>query len=461
MLGRLSALLLLVDDDAGMRKALSMRLEQWGFHVVSANDIGEARQLVHCRPLDLAIASFATPELSGLNLLQFLKNGSPDRRVILISDENKVSPTADVVTEGVDFVLAKPFDDCDLQSCLKKIGFESLSPAEATKGAVVPPLESEANWIIGVSPVIRKVKDLVRQVAGADVPVLVTGESGTGKDLIARTVHRLSRRAENEFLAINCAAIPESLFESELFGHEKGSFTGAHALHFGSFELADQGTLFLDEVNEMPLGLQAKLLRVLETGCLRRIGGQEEKQIDVRMVAAMGAEPRKAIEARRLREDLYYRLSVFTLSLPPLRQRTEDIPLLVAHFIAHYNQKHGKAIRGVTKETMKLFMRYPWPGNVRELRNVIERAVILTQTGDIKPWHVPFHASNETGPTSDSTHLIRPGITVAEAEKRLILATLQQNGNNKAKAARQLGLDVKTIRNKLHNYKHPHDCSGG
>jgi len=288
--------------------------------------------------------------------------------------------------------------------------------------------------------------------------LIITGESGTGKELVARAVHELSGRRSAPFVAVNAAAVPEGLFESELFGHEKGAFTGAIAARAGCFELAHNGTLFLDEITEMPVALQPKVLRVLEDGRVRRLGGREEFAFDVRVVAASNRELDAAVASGRLRHDLYYRLAVFTLALPPLRERRDDVPLLTQHFVRQFNRKHGADVEGASMSTLALFEGYGWPGNVRELRNVLERAVILARSGWIEPTHLPAFLQRPAADAGDAV-VIPAGATAAEAERLLVLATLERVGGNKAEAARRLGLDVKTIRNKLRAWQQDGDAT--
>jgi transcriptional regulator with PAS, ATPase and Fis domain len=279
---------------------------------------------------------------------------------------------------------------------------------------------------------------------------MITGESGTGKELVARSIHRLSRRDAKPFVALNAAAIPETLMESELFGHERGSFTGAVSMRQGCFEQANMGTLFLDEIAEMPLSLQPKLLRVLSDGRVRRLGGSHEFEFDVRVIAATNRDPLSAIEEGHLREDLYYRLNVVPIALPALRDRSEDIPLLVQFFINEFNRKHQLEIEGLKDDAAELLQNYPWPGNVRELRNVIERTVVLAKDSWIAAADLPPYLRSPRA--SDKLTFAVGATTVADAERELILKTLEKAGNNKAEAARQLGVDVKTIYNKLRSY---------
>jgi DNA-binding NtrC family response regulator len=311
--------------------------------------------------------------------------------------------------------------------------------------------QSGLGALVGASAAMHKVYEVLRVLGESDAPAIITGESGTGKELAARTIHSLSLRCHGPFIPVNTAAIPEGITESELFGHEKGSFTGATAARPGYFELADGGTLFLDEIAEMPAALQPKLLRVLEDSRVRRVGAKHERTVDIRVLAATNRKPDVALEKRLLRRDLYYRLSVFTVELPTLSQKAEDIPLLTQHFIHQFNDKHEAKVEGISQAALELLGTYSWPGNVRELRNVIERAVILARQGWIETLHLPPFIRG--GEARANAGLVLPrDVTVAEAERLLILDTLERVDNNKSKAARLLGVDVKTIRNKLKSY---------
>jgi transcriptional regulator with PAS, ATPase and Fis domain len=305
--------------------------------------------------------------------------------------------------------------------------------------------------LVGRSRSIREMHDLIQLVAATDASVIITGESGTGKEVVAHAIHTLSNRRDKPFIALNAAAIPEGLIESELFGHEQGAFTGATRARPGSFELANGGTLFLDEIAEMPVALQPKLLRILEGNHARRLGGSREIEFDVRVLAATNRSVTAAVRDGLLREDLYYRLNVFEIALPPLRERADDVVLLSRHFVREFSEKHDMPVEGVSDTARALLEAYAWPGNVRELRNVIERAVIMARTGWIEPRHLSPHIQMiKAG--APATIQLAAGMTLAEAERLLILNTLERTGQNKAEAARQLGLDVKTIRNRLRGY---------
>jgi DNA-binding NtrC family response regulator len=305
---------------------------------------------------------------------------------------------------------------------------------------------------VGTSTGMQEVYRLIEVAAPTTAPVLISGESGTGKELVARTLHDLSPRAKGPFVAVNCAAIPETLLESEIFGHEKGAFTGAQERRLGCFELANRGTLFLDEIAEMQPATQVKLLRVLQERTFRRLGGRQEQTVDVRVIAATNVDPADAVQKGKLREDLYYRLNVFAIHLPPLRERREDIPLLVQTFLNEFNARNNKAVRAVSQDAMRALEQYLWPGNIRELKNVIERATILAERDFVEPKHLPttlIERSVERLPTL----VLTPGMTVEEAERRLIMLTLEHTRNNKTRAAEILGISLKTLHNKLNRLK--------
>jgi len=354
--------------------------------------------------------------------------------------------------QGAQDFVTKPIDYPKLRLILQAAEQEIDLRRESRR--LSSQLERGAGFgdFVGTSKSMREVYELISNIANSDASVIITGESGTGKELAAQTIHEVSPRSKGPFIAINASAIPENLMESEMFGHERGAFTGATGIQAGCFELANHGTLFLDEIAEMPAALQPKLLRVLEDRRVRRVGGSQEFIVDVRVLAATNKEPRNAVESGKLREDLFYRLNVFTVALPPLRERKTDIPLLVHAFIREFNVKHNSQVESCKSETLELLKSYSWPGNVRELRNIMERAVILAKGPWIEPSHLPAYILGSPTSEGGSKIVLPIGVTAAAAEKELILRTLRLTGNNKAEAARQLGLDVKTIRNKLKVY---------
>jgi len=435
-----------------MREVLGMRLEEWGYEVCLAEDGIEGKERAESYDPDIVISDVIMPQLSGIELLRSLKAGDFDRPIILITANASIDLAVDAMKQGAKDFITKPIDYVKLKLILKDAEQEIELRREA--GRLASQLEHGAGFgeFVGTSKPMHEVYDLLSSIAGSDASVIITGESGTGKELAARTIHQLSARSGGPFIAINAAAIPENLMESAIFGHERGSFTGATEMQAGCFEMANRGTLFLDEIAEMPLALQPKLLRVLEDRCVRRVGGRQEFQVDVRVLAATNKEPRNAVDNGKLREDLFYRLNVFTVALPTLRERKSDIPLLVQAFIREFKTKHNARAESCRSETMELLKAYSWPGNVRELRNIMERAVILGKDKWIEPSHLPAYFKNAPTSESGSKTVLSAGVTAAEAEKELILQTLQQTGNNKTEAARRLGLDVKTIRNKLKAY---------
>jgi DNA-binding NtrC family response regulator len=444
--------ILVVDDEAAMREVLQMRLQQWGYDVCLAEDGMEGKKMAESHDPDIVISDIIMPQISGMDLLHFLKTGDPDRPIILITAQATIDLAVDAIKRGAHDFITKPIDysklKLTLQAAEREVGLRRESRRLDSQ------LESGAGFgdFVGTSKPMREVYELISSVAGSDASAIITGESGTGKELAARTVHRLSSRSQGPFIAINASAIPENLMESEMFGHEKGAFTGATEKKTGCFQLADHGTLFLDEIAEMPAALQPKLLRVLEDRKVRRVGGSQEMVVDVRVLAATNQEPLEAIEKGKLREDLFYRLNVFTIALPPLRERKADIALLTQAFIAEFNAKHHSEVKSSKSETLELLRSYSWPGNVRELRNILERAVILAKGPWIEPSHLPAYVLGGQAADAGEKMILPVGVTAAEVEKELILRTLKSTGNNKAEAARQLGLDVKTIRNKLKSY---------
>lgn len=443
--------ILVVDDDPAMLEILEMRLEGWGFDVRLAANGMEAQKLVESYDPDIVLTDVIMPEISGLDLLRSLKSDHEARPVILITAQGSIDIAVEAMKRGAHDFITKPLDYPKLRAILEAA--EGEIELRRRSRRLLTQLDQGAGFgsLVGRSRAIREVYDLIRRVSATDAAVIITGESGTGKELAARTIHDLSARAKGPFIAINAAAIPESLIESEIFGHERGAFTGASGTRMGCFELANRGTLFLDEIAEMPATLQPKLLRVIEDRRVRRLGGSHEISVDVRVIAATNQPPQAAVDNGRFREDLFFRLNVFTVAMPPLRERKGDVQLLAHHFIRELNAKHSTRIEGIREDAMESLKAYPWPGNVRELRNVIERALILAKGNWIERSHLPPYVVNPRESAAGRI-VLSVGVSFADAEKELILRTLKSVGNNKAEAARQLGLDVKTIRNKLKSY---------
>jgi DNA-binding NtrC family response regulator len=442
---------LVVDDDPTMRDVLEMRLQEWGFQVLLAADAREASQLVREENPDLVLSDVVIPEMSGLELLREMKLNDPDRPVLLLTAHATVEMAVEAIKGGALDFLTKPLSYPKLRVVLE----QALRDRELLDRSrnVVTKLQKNKGFgpFVGTSPQMAEVYALIRDLAANDASVLITGESGTGKELAAQTIHDRSARSEKSFVAVNAAAIPRELVESELFGHERGAFTGASQDRMGCFELADGGTLLLDEIGEMPMELQPKLLRLLDEARFRRVGGKREITVNVRTISATNQDPREAVQEGTLREDLYYRLNVVTLRLPPLRHRTGDIGLMAQYYLDVFRRKHQSEARALREETLDALERYRWPGNVRELKNVMERAVILARGEWTEPSHLPPYIRDPA--EKDTKRLSFPsGLTAAVVEKHLILQTLDETDNNKAEAARRLDLNVKTIRNKLKAY---------
>lgn len=440
-----------MDDDPAMQEVLSILMEEWGYESRIAGNGLEGSEIADSWHPDVVISDVVMPDCSGLELLRNLKRGNPGRPVILITAAASIDAAVEAMKEGAQDFLTKPLDYSKLRALLAEAQRDVDLRAKANRLSSRLKKGSGFGDFVGLGRGMREAYELIENVASSDASAIITGESGTGKELAAKTIHRLSARSKGPFVAINSAAIPESLIESEVFGHEKGSFTGAVATRAGCFELANTGTLFLDEIAEMPAVLQPKLLRVLEDGMVRRLGGDRELSFDVRVLAATNRDPRAAVLDGRLREDLYYRLNVFTIVLPPLRDRRDDVPLVAQHFVSEFNNKHHRSVEAIRDEAMELLSSYAWPGNIRELRNVIERAVILAKGNWIETTHLPPYIRDGEASTSKKI-VLSEGVTMADAERELIIRTLEQAGNNKAEAARRLSVDVKTIRNKMKAY---------
>ena len=441
------ALALVVEDDPASRSSLAEWVEQQGFKTLQAGDLAEARQLIANERLDLVLLDLELPSGNGLMLLPDLEN-QPSVDVIFVTGRSSVDSAVEAFRAGAVDYLTKPLDLKRLKSLLART--RRTADLNAQIGTLRQELRGLGRFVklIGTSPPMQKVYNLIERVAPTDASVLVTGETGTGKDLVAQTIHALSKRAQAPFVPINCGAVAATLIESELFGHERGSFTGADRAHKGVFERATGGTLFLDEITEMPIELQVKLLRALETGKVSRVGGNGETDVDVRVIAATNVDPRTAVTQGKLREDLLYRLLIFPIELPTLRDRAADISILAQHFVDQLNLAHDTTKR-ISAAAFERLQTHSWPGNVRQLKHAIERAYILArdevtvsciQLGD--------------GPAAknDST-VVEVGATIAEMEKRLIVATLDHTGQDKKKTAELLGISLKTLYNRLSVYK--------
>ncbi len=457
---------LIADDEENQRNGLSNMISGWGFTTETAADGLEALERIPAFAPHVLLTDLMMPRVDGYELLRRLKSSGSRIPAIVITAFGNIETALSTTHElGAYWFLEKPIQARALRFLLERAAAQSLLNEETERLQRQLSYQGVLGDLVGNSQAMQEVFSLVRQVAPSKAAVLITGESGTGKELVARAIHRLSPRQPGPFVAINCAALPETLMESELFGHERGAFTGAVERRAGCFELAQNGTLLLDELAEMPIGTQAKLLRVLEDSRVRRLGGKTENLVDVRVIASTNRNPEEAVRDGLLREDLFYRLNVFGLNLPPLRQRLDDIPSLCEAMLQDLNQKNGCRISGVDNALLLRLQNHNWPGNVRELRNVLERAAILAGSGLLSQQHLPqsFGASPK-GPRAGSVPIVASveagsesitipaGSTVAQAEKSLILLTLVHTKNNKTRAAEMLGISLKTLFNKLKEY---------
>jgi DNA-binding NtrC family response regulator len=443
---------LIVEDDPTTRLGLTELVRTWGFSTDAAADGEEAlRRITEFRP-SIIITDLVMPRMGGLELLRAVRQEGSGLVVVILTAQGTVETAVEAIKEGAYDYLTKPIEPQRLKILLDKIveRQETLREVKVLRRQLRD--SGSFGRMIGASPQMRKVYQIIEQAAPTAASVLISGESGTGKELVAQTIHQLSPRVQAPFVPINCAAIPETLLESEIFGHEKGAFTGALERREGCFELADRGTLFLDEIAEMTPATQVKLLRVLQERRFRRLGGRAEQAVDVRVIAATNSNPGEAVKSGRLREDLYYRLNVFAIELPTLRQRKDDLSLLIQSFLAEFNARNGKSVNAVEPTAMRMLEQYNWPGNVRELRNVVERAVILSSGEFIESKHLPPLLATAPDARAPSVSL-RPGMTVDDAERELILLTLEHTHDNKTRAAEILGISLKTLHNKLNRLR--------
>jgi DNA-binding NtrC family response regulator len=450
---------LIADDEENQRAGLAKMIQSWGYSVETAADGQEALDKIAQSPVHVLVTDLMMPRVDGFELLKRLQaQGDPPPSIVLTAFGNIETAVQTVHDLGAFWFFEKPIQASALKVLLERAANQSRLEEETER------LQRQLSYkgvlvdLVGGCAAMQQVFSLIRQVAPSKAAVLIGGESGTGKELVARAIHHLSPRNSGPFVAINCAAMPETLMESELFGHEKGAFTGAVERRAGCFELAQHGTLLLDELAEMPVGTQAKLLRVLEDSRVRRLGGKTEISVDVRVIASTNKVIEEALRKGELREDLYYRLNVFQITLPSLRQRESDLPLLTEALLETLNRKHETRVVDVQPDVMEQFARYSWPGNVRELRNVLERAVILAGEGTITSQHLPrdFGVPAGARPTQQISEpdavRLAVGTTVSEAEKSLIQLTLHHTRNNKTRAAEILGISLKTLFNKLKEY---------
>ena len=452
---------LIAEDEPNALAGLAELISGWGYRTETARDGVEAwEKALQWNPA-IIVTDLKMPRMDGIGLLTKLAEGgsglNSNMAVVVLTAMGSIELAVDAMKLGAYDFLQKPVDATRLRTILANATRQRETTIELEVARRRLRESGVLGRLVGSSPAMREIFTLIEQIAPSNVSVLITGESGTGKELVARTLHDLSPRKLRPFVAVNCAAIPETLIESEIFGHEKGAFTGAVERRAGCFELAAGGTLLLDEVGEMPSSTQAKLLRVLEEHKFRRLGARNEQDTDVRVLAATNRDPRQAVTQGHLRADLFYRLNVFNIAMPPLREHLEDVPAMVEAMISEMNEKHGRKVSGVSAHMLDRLMAYNWPGNARELRNTIERAVVLCQNDEpLDAGHLPQAFGKEPEleePLQGGNSVtLRVGTTVDEAERLLILRTLETAGQNKTRAAEILGVSLKTLHNKLKEY---------
>ena len=441
--------ILIVDDESQMRSAMDAVLTGLGHAVTKCSSGKEAVDVLARATFDLIISDMKMPEMTGLELLAVVKESYSRTPFVMITAYGTISQAVEAMRNGAFDFLPKPFSGEDLERIIGKLRGQQAASASASQStSTVAKQKPRSVAIVTQDTAFRSILEIAANIAPSSASVLVQGESGTGKELIAKYIHTCSGRA-GTFVAVNCAALPENLLESELFGHEKGAFTGAIATKIGKFELANGGTILLDEISEMDLGLQAKLLRVLQEREVDRVGSQKPTQVDVRVVATTNRDLRQHVREGKFREDLFYRLNVIPLYVPALRDRTGDVSLLIEHFVRNFATVKPKKI---PTELMRKLENYAWPGNIRELQNACERAVLMATGDALEERHFFIGSDDSAIVRTDSSMTIRSGLSVADAEKLLIYETLKSTSNNKTKAAELLGISIRTLRNKLHEY---------
>jgi DNA-binding NtrC family response regulator len=466
--------ILIVDDEKLVRWTLRQKCEEWGYQVLEGEDGGTALRLAHQESPDVVLLDVRLPDMNGLEVLEKLKQSGDARAVILITADPQLDDAKAAIKLGAYDFIGKPLDFDELSVAIQNAmeATRLRTEVESLRGEV----RRRAGYhdVVGTSRKMTELMNFVRKVAASETTsILIQGESGTGKDLIAKAIHYQSSRQEKPFVAINASAIPETLMEAELFGHEKGAFTDAKAMKKGLFEVADGGTLFLDEIGELSQFLQAKLLRVLEDQVIRRVGGVRDIQVDVRVIAASNRDLERAVREGHFRQDLYYRLAIISIFIPPLRERKEDILPLVDFFIEHYNRKFRKSIRGLSDETRRLLVNYDWPGNVRELKNAIERAMILEEETVLRPTYLPFSVAQPHAGLTAFEHTSSPlaggkplengrwlppllipegGTSLEEVERALVELALRQADGNQTRAARLLNISRDALRYKMKKF---------
>ena len=444
------ASILVVDDDQNIRRVLRNLLDKEGFNVLTASDVDKALPLIDAQDLDLIVTDLKMPGKSGMDLLTLCHEKRPAVPVIMITAFGNVEAAVAAMKKGAYDFITKPFDENELLNVIEK----AISESEMNKELISTYFDKETHFsqIIGKTPVIQQVFQTIQKIAPTDSTVLITGETGVGKELIAREIHLGSQRRNHPFVKVNCAAIPETLLESELFGYEKGAFTGAVTNKPGRFEIAHEGTILLDEMGEIPLHLQAKLLGVIQDKSFDRVGGVKTIKVDIRIIAATNQDLQSAVQSGKFRSDLFYRLNVVPIHIPPLRERKDDLIPLVGYFLKIFTDKYCKKINNVSPEIMATFSNYDWPGNIRELENVLERMVLMSETDTLTLDQLPAEIRGAISTVEASTLKEKVDIISQMTEKQMIIDVLKKTNQNRTKAAKSLGISRRTLQNKIKEY---------
>jgi len=445
--------ILVVDDEAEMLTTLLRTLRRRGFSAEGASNGAAALELFQKKSFSLVITDFRMPQMSGIELLRNVKKLTPDIPVIMITGFGTVNNAVEAMQQGAADYLLKPFSSQTLQASIKKVGIRPNGNGKSKSEPAGSGIRTAGKKIISEDPKLINLLTMAKRVAPSKATVLIQGESGTGKELLAAYIHRHSSQCQKPYVAVNCAALPDTLAESELFGHEKGAFTGAVGRKTGKFELAADGTLVMDEISEMTLPLQAKILRVLQERQIDRVGGGQPIPIDARIIAISNIDLKTAVKNRTFREDLFFRVNVVPLTLPPLRERKCDIPLLANHFLAIFGARNRKEMTAISEDAMAMLINRSWRGNIRELENAIERAVLLGCGQTLQPADLLLDDIGSNQQFADGHTTMTSGQTVKEMEKRLIFETLKEVNENRTHAAELLGISIRTLRNKLREYR--------
>lgn len=440
--------ILIVDDEKNTREGLKRGIQHNRYNLLLAEDAKEALEIFSTEKIDLMLTDLKMPGMDGIELMHKVKEISPNTLTIVLTAYGSIEAAVSAMKQGAYDFVTKPINLDEIDILIRRA--LSSRKIEQENVSLRQQLDKRYGFeqIIGNAPQMKQIFEMIKQVAPTKATVLITGESGTGKELIASAIHTHSLRKDAPFIDVHCAALAETLLESELFGHERGAFTGAVQLKPGRFEIADGGTLFLDEISEINLAVQVKLLRVLETQKFQRVGGTKNIKVDIRLIAATNTSLEQKIKEGKFREDLYYRLNVVSIKVPPLRERKEDIPLLFAAFLKEFDKEHKRQIKGVRPDALQKLVDYSWPGNVRELRNLVESIVILTQKSEITMDDLPQHIKDGVAPT-----VLKEAGNIRDAEKMLIQEALRKTNDNKTRAAQLIGISRRTLHRKLKEYE--------